>query len=339
MFSTTKLSLSVALVIVYLSANVFAIDCREEIHPDYLKVDVPSLIHIKNHDDAKKVRKKIIDYLWKAKGYPARKLPVEVTTEFPTWLMVRDIGSKNVARVERLRIEMDYGLHSEVYLFHPKKSANRLLIFHQGHRGFHEDLMRFGARETIRFFLDKNFSVLVCFMPFKDHNRMSRNLENEDGSFIRFFLEPVVVAINHMERNHNYYDINMVGISGGGWTANLCAAIEPRISVSFCVSGSVPLYLRKGPCINGSRGDAEQNWPALYEKTASWLDIYILGGYGKGRKMVQIYNKYDGIFGAVNKLGKDSFSAYLDVTHREHKISQHAIDKVIWPTIKSRKFK
>ena len=348
--------------IVALATPAFGVDCFNEIHPDYWKVDVPSLIHIKSEEDALKVRNNVIKYLWREDGFPANKMPDKVTSEAPQWM--KHIGSENIERVEKLDIKMDFGLRSRVYLFHPKQIANRLLIFHMGHS---DDILTAGGKETVQFFLDKGFSVMTFWMPglgennspikmpgktpislvegaVQKHNQLSETLDHAKVSFIRYFLEPVVVGINYVEKKYDYQDIAMTGISGGGWTTNLCAAIEPRIRYSFPVAGSVPLYLREPPCYAASKGDAEQWWPQLYQDVASYLDLYILGGYGKGRKMVQVYNKYDNccffgigyqtfepyILEAMERLHNGSYRIYLDESHRDHKISQKVIEEVIW---------
>ena len=57
---------------------------------------------------------------------------------------------------------------------------------------------------------------------------------------IRFFLEPVILTINHA-LSLGYDRIVMTGKSGGGWTTTLSAAIDPRIAFSFPIAGSIPL--------------------------------------------------------------------------------------------------
>ncbi len=369
MLNVEKLIPVIIMIWALFSSPSPGIDCYNEIPPDILKVDVSALIHIKTEAEAATVRKKIIDYLWPVDGYPANKMPKNVTADAPQWM--DNIGGNPIERVERLDIEMAYGMHSIAYVFHPQKEVNRLLIFHMGHL---DDVLMAGGKETIAFFLDKGFSVMTFWMPFcgendvpitlpgkgmvrleggatGKHNQMADLLDNDHVRFIRFFLEPVVIAINYVEKNHDYHDINMTGISGGGWTTNLCAAIEPRISYAFPVAGSVPLYLREEPCYAASKGDAEQWWPSFYQNVASYPDLYILGGYGEGRKLVQVYNKYDSccffgighqtfepfIIDAIDKLGKGVFKIYLDDTHRDHKISQKVIEEVIWPEIALKK--
>ncbi len=367
--------ISVVVICVLFKSNIVqcsAVDCYTQIDPYYWAIDVPSQIHITTDADAERIRNDIIRYLWPEAGWPAH-LPINVTRlskdnsdnwnsiKLPDWIST--IGSDNLDEVDRIDIRMDYELHSYVYHLHPKRKINRLLIFHMGHSN---DILTAGGGETIRYFLDEGFSILMFWMPLfgenprtaqnipnhgtytfssgtAGHDVMSSVLENSRGSFIRFFIEPVIVALNYAEGQFDYGDINMVGISGGGWTTHLCAALDTRIKLSFPVAGSLPLYLRSGPCPNGSKGDAEQEWPALYEHIASWLDIYILGGYGRGRGQVHILNQYDSccfwginyrtfqpfVTEAVNALGEGFYYLHLDSSHKEHKISQMAIEEVI----------
>ena len=43
---------------------------------------------------------------------------------------------------------------------------------------------------------------------------------------------------------YNFKRYSMIGLSGGGWTTVVYAAIDERISDSFSVAGSIPFYLR-----------------------------------------------------------------------------------------------
>ena len=193
-----------------------------------------------------------------------------------------------------------------------------------------------GAKETIDFFLDKGFTVMTFWMPLFGENVPTRKQvggshEKMPGllgdSFIHVFVEPVFVGINYVksknlsqiphywrfqchkrrflrfwdDSNYSFRDITMTGVSGGGWTTYWCAALDPRIKLSFPTAGSLPLYLCDGTCPNGSLTDAEQGWPAIYgydnhdgyDSITSWLDLHIMGGYGKNREQVQILNQYD----------------------------------------------
>ncbi|HVE70444.1 MAG TPA: hypothetical protein VNI54_03675 [Thermoanaerobaculia bacterium] len=107
------------------------------------------------------------------------------------------------------------------------------------------------------------------------------------GSPLKCFLEPTIVALNQVQTL--YSDYHMVGLSGGGWTTTLCAAIDTRIRMSFPVAGTIPLYLR-GP---SSVGDLEQYISSFYS-IAGYPDLYVLGAHGTNRKQVQILNRRDG---------------------------------------------
>lgn len=75
----------------------------------------------------------------------------------------------------------------------------------------------------------------------------------------------------------------MMGLSGGGWTTVLYAALDPRIMRSYPVAGSWPIYLRFASPRDW--GDYEETIPELY-KTVNYLEMYILGSYGEGRKQL-----------------------------------------------------
>jgi hypothetical protein len=59
----------------------------------------------------------------------------------------------------------------------------------------------------------------------------------------QFFLEPVWLSVNYA-KSLGYQRIIMGGLSGGGWTTTVAAAIDPRIGLSFPVAGSVPCDFR-----------------------------------------------------------------------------------------------
>ena len=56
----------------------------------------------------------------------------------------------------------------------------------------------------------------------------------------RFFVEPVIRAVNYATQVLGYKRVVMMGLSGGGWTTTLAAALDPRIALSTPVAGSVP---------------------------------------------------------------------------------------------------
>ena len=80
--------------------------------------------------------------------------------------------------------------------------------------------------------------------------------------------------------------------------------------------------------------------PPQYEprllQTACYLDIYVLGSVGAGRRQLQIFNRFDrccyrntlgklyepAVKKAVDEVGEGSFAVVIDETHADHKISE-----------------
>jgi hypothetical protein len=114
------------------------------------------------------------------------------------------------------------------------------------------------------------------------------------GSFLRFFLTLPVLCLNYAQSLNIFSNFAAVGISGGGWSTTWMAALDSRISRSYSVAGTQPLYMRPA---NASLGDAEQVWPELYAG-CGYLDLYMMATYGKHHE--QIYNYADdGTFGVA----------------------------------------
>ena len=224
-----------------------------------------------------------------------------------------------------------------------------------------------GLQRTIKALLREGYGVLGVFMP---HMRPGDCTGGHDamfqiqttGSPMKYFLEPTAIDLNYLKSRStsdgfpSYHAFHMVGLSGGGWTTTVYAAIDPTIRCSFPVAGSIPLYLRSG----GSVGDREQFEPSFY-RIAGYPDLYILGAHGKGRKQVQILGRRDNCcFGeaqhdpktagmayddamheyegrvraALQEIGDASFRLEIDETAPSHMISNHTIEDVILPELR-----
>jgi len=311
----------------------------------YYQNDVNSLIHINNESSITKTRNDLIEFIWKQSMLP-KNFPEHIENNI---IDERYNDLQNLESIDKLVINMNYDIDSVSYLFNPKNSTNELIIYHQGHKG---DFIQ--GKETIQYFLDNNYSVLTFSMPLlgmnnqpiiehsqfgkikiQSHNQLEL-LENENFSPIRLFFEPVIASLNYIEYQYDFNYIHMVGISGGGWTTTLIAALDDRIDNSFSVAGSYPMFLRGDP---KNFGDYEQHHLELYQ-LANYLDLYVMASYGENRKFVQIFNKsdpccFDGdafleyekqVQETVYGLGKGSFEIYLDETHAEHIISNNALE-------------
>jgi len=333
--------------------SIKSITLNEKIKSDQQNMvyenNVSELIHIKNKNDIFKLKNDLINFIWKNNGFPDSKLPNTVNVDISNSLYDDFV---NLERIDQLNIEMEYGINSISYLFIPESSNNKLIIYHQGHGG---DFSK--GKDTIQFFLEKDYSVLAFSMPLLGMNDQPvveisnmgnikltshehlRFLESSNFSPIKFFVEPITISLNYLDKNYNFSSYDMVGISGGGWTVTLYSAIDERISQTYSIAGSVPIYLRS---ITENRGDYEQWLPELYQ-IANYLDLYIMSSYGEDKKFIQIFNKYDSccfsgelyetyeneIKESLFTLSNGNFDIFLDDTHKTHKISDYALEIII----------
>lgn len=327
-------------------------------------------ITIQSPGDVQAKRHALIQYLWGADGFPSQRLPNSVVTQATS--PVKHLT--NLVRVDNLLIDMAPGLQGLAYHFVPERANGELVVLHHGHGCTMDDEagpadVGSGLQRTIEALLREGFGVLGVFMP---HLRPGDCTGGHDamfgltttGSPIKYFLESTAVSLNYLqtrsESDHfpNYLAFHMVGLSGGGWTTTVYAAIDPRIRCSFPVAGTIPLYLRSG----GSVGDREQYEPSFY-RIAGYPDLYIMGAYGANRKQVQILVHQDNCcFGlaqhdaqatgrayaeamreyerrvrvALRGLGPASFRLEIDETAPSHMISHYAIEEVILPELLGR---
>ena len=315
------------------------------------QANVYSLIKIDSKLDIDQKRDFLIEYFWDVGSFQR----VKDKSQLPeVEIKISDSSYKdfqNLKRIDRLTVEMEYGINSVSYLFIPEQSNEKLILYHQGHGG---DFLL--GKDTIQFFLDRNFTVLAMAMPLLGMNNQPvieidglgemklishkklRLLETNNFNPMKLFLEPIQTNLNFLDKEYNFKRYSMIGLSGGGWTTVVYSAIDERISDSFSVGGSIPFYLRVD---SRDMGDYEQTNIELY-KNVNYLELYVLGAYGDGRQHIQIFNKNDPccfsgngyetyefvIKDKISQLGKGTFQILIDDTHNGHKISDHTLKLV-----------
>jgi hypothetical protein len=257
-------------------------------------------------------------------------------------------GLENLKSIDQFTIKMNYGINSTGYIFHPVQDRNRLAIYHEGHKG---DFIN--GKNTISFFLKKGFTVYAFAMPllgknnqpyvyldklgevFLNDHEMLRYLKKP----IQYFITPVIAMLNYAGTK-NFHDITMVGLSGGGWTATVAAAIDKRINYSFSVAGSYPMFIKlRNP--EKDYGDFEQVYEEIYSRV-DYLDMYVLGSVGKNRRQLQVYNKYDPccfdgedykayqseVAAVVSEFSDGKFGVFPDTHNRNHDISDESLHEI-----------
>jgi hypothetical protein len=321
-------------------------------------------ITVHSGSEITKRRNTLIEYLWGQSGFPKR-LPENTVTNIPCPAKPLE----HLRRVDELRIYLDPGLEGLAYHFISEYPNGELVIVHHGHACTLDDDsssqdVGYGLWRTIQALLREGYGVLGVFMPHMRPGDCTGAHEaifelKPFGSPIKYFLEPTAISLNYLKNPERaradhfptYHAFHMVGLSGGGWTTTVYAAIDPTIRCSFSVAGTIPLYLRAG----GSIGDREQFEPSFY-RLAGYPDLYVLGAHGHRRKQVQILVRQDDCcFGAaqhdskaaglpyaeamrqyetrvreaLKKIGNGSFRLEIDETAPSHMISHSTIEDVL----------
>lgn len=289
-------------------------------------------------EDAVRVREDALQFI-----FGTKTLPTDEPTSVQAGVESPITGLVGLSRVDRLTMELSDGFTSVAYLFHPEASNGKLMIFHQGHSTTYGEN---GGSETVGFFLERGWQVAAmcmplygqCTGPYGSHGDMY-NASFDGYSYLSFFLGPVVQVVNYGQNVLKASEIDMIGISGGGWTTTLAAALDPRIRVSVPVAGSVPIHLRSR---SRDLGDAEQYGYEFYQ-IVGYPDLYVLGSIGAGRRQLQVLNRFDSccfagtlyqdyeaeVAARVQELAPGSFSAFLDPSHESHLISEFALNAAI----------
>jgi hypothetical protein len=308
------------------------------------------LIELRTPADVARHREQLAEFLWDSTRLLPSTRPA-VIDEGETgegFLPVSGAVAHSV-----LRVEMEFGLDSIAYHLHPASPNGEVVIFHEGHAGWTP-----AGRAVIEDLLARGYAVVAMAMPLTgpnsrpvvplrrigtvqllSHNQMAF-LQPEAGHPVKYFIEPVIAVLNHFEQRFGSAGVSMMGVSGGGWTTILAAALDTRIRTSVPVAGSYPIYVRAASPRDW--GDFEQVVPELY-RISNYLELYVLGASGPGRRQVTVVNEFDpccfagrwweGYHDAVSErvtaLGPGRFEVLLDSTHVEHMLSPAALQWVV----------
>jgi hypothetical protein len=191
-----------------------------------------------------------------------------------------------VARIDLLRVEMALGLESLVGVLEPDEPRGAI-VYHRGHEGGETP----NFRANVLGLLERDYAVAIVSMPLFPPNAPAIVLDggrfgvlhlntHDDFAFVeafdetgplKLFLQPALAVIDYFADRSG--PLGMIGLSGGGWTTTMVAALDPRVEVSVAVAGSVPFAYRMG--VTENRGDWEQRLPRV-AGSIDYTDLYLL---------------------------------------------------------------
>ena len=153
---------------------------------------------------------------------------------------------KNAEGVETLTIRMEAGEENTTHHFLPKRKNGKLVVLQHGHGCTFDDgtsPTSYGLANAIDTLLGEGYGVLAAYMPHMRPNDCRTvphaqmfDIPVKSGNQLKFFLEPVAISLNYLKPR--YKEVHMAGLSGGGWTTTLYAAVDPSIRYSFPVAGA-----------------------------------------------------------------------------------------------------
>ncbi len=315
----------------------------DEIDPALREVDPRSLIQIETAADVARVRASLIDVIWGRRGFPVDRQPSLVEEDVEDDVFS---GLPNLARIDRLTVDMGDDVRSHPLWLHPEEANGRIILYHHGYAGTVHDMAH-----LIAALVENGYAVLAINLmgyggtsdtaPSIDGPRVNLHFAlDRIESPLRYHFEPVVVGLNHVLGSDRDAAADMIGFSAGGFITAVAAAIDTRIVRSYPVAGVYPIYLRTGQDI---LVEGPPYYPPMLE-AASYLDMFVLGAAGERRRQLQVFNRYDrccfnntkgrlyepAVKEALEKVGLGGgFGVLIDETHADHKISRFAVDALL----------
>lgn len=251
-------------------------------------------------DEPEALRAAIVDYAFRSGAFPTAP-PDAVEEDVSNELFV-DVP--NLARIDVMRFDLDFGLWSRVYEFWPESSNGQLVLYHVGH--WHT---LSGGDHVVKWLVERGYTVMFMFMPLFGDNpanvdvefegetyRLGKRhedfgpIEERGGNVFHLFFEPVARAVTHAVERQGFEQIAMVGLSGGGWTTDIYSSIDPRVGTSFTIQGSIPFHLRTR---RSDLGEYEQLRDHPFYEIATFMDFYFLAARGPGQRHIQISHRDD----------------------------------------------
>lgn len=320
----------------------------DEIQPHMQTVDPAALIQTRDPLTLAAQRRRLNLAMWGETRLFDAVAEVEDITglEAPPGL----VDPPPLALLERLRQPFEFDYASIGYHMRPATWNGETVIYHHGYAGQFNQ-----AADLLDRLLREGYAVIALnFMgygeiplDFVNHPRFGPMHLDHDKALIfvehpmRFYVGPVIGALNHLEQRHGIASARIIGFSAGGWVATLAATVDTRLKDTVAVAALYPIYLRDN--INGGNEAPPPHFHPPLLAAANYLEMFVAAAAGDGRRYTQIFNQYDrccyrnrkaelyddAVAAAVSRSGGGTFGAIIDTTHADHKISDWARETII----------
>ena len=185
----------------------------------------------------------------------------------------------------------------------PQKRSRDLCLVHQGHAGIAPGTRPVALEFAQWVHRELGCDMLYMWMPLYGPNEQHGypphhsffaqwQAAGDPLRTLRYFLEPPALAVN-WALARGYEDVHMTGLSGGGWTTTVYAAIDPRIRVSLPLAGSLPWYLFPDHTVGDYEQRLQPNESVWYLTKANFTELYVLAALEPARVSVQVLHEDD----------------------------------------------
>jgi hypothetical protein len=304
-------------------------------------------IRIKDKNDIDTLKKILINKIWQTDKIPTNIKPFKIEKNSN---IKHQFNPNLIEGIDRITIVTNEVISSNISIIKPQSLVkHEAMIYHNGHGEDPEIEIR-----CINRLLEEGYMVIRIHMPLKGENeipvynfKLMGNIKIENHKILNYFqnpypsyFSPISGSINYVKEAYNIQIFHIMGISGGGWVAQLYAAMDTTILRSYSIAGSVPIEYRFFSPYDW--GDAEQHDHRIFAHV-SYPEIYVLGSNGKHRSQVHILNQYDpccfkaeagkyykkAICEKINYLKSGEFIFLADSTEKSHTISEYALNYII----------
>lgn len=209
-------------------------------------------------------------------------LPTDVATKTTDSSVLS--GITNLASVQKLTIPGESDVKVKPRLWTPNSARSDVVVFvWAGHAaGWNANGIQ---DQVIQPMLTAGVRVVSLVLPDgpNDYTSGDPGAHGTNKTPYAKWLRQFAVAVNTVLADTPGAKIIVTGISGGGWAAMMCGAIDPRVgsTVQFVGSMTEDRYVNR---------DFEQ-W--LTETSLTGLELYLLGAAGTGRRHIQVLHEDD----------------------------------------------
>ena len=179
--------------------------------------DLNTLVRIDGKSDIEKKRNDLTEFFWNVGSLQRVQHDGQLPEIESDIYDSRYNDLQNLKRIDKLTVEMEYGIDSVSYLLLPEESNQKLILYHHGHDG---DFIL--GSNTIQFFLERNFTVLAMTMPlvgmnnqpiagidgFGEMKLISHNqfnlLEKNKFNPMKLFTNPIQVNLNYLDKEYDF---------------------------------------------------------------------------------------------------------------------------------------